>query len=108
MIRLSTAPRRLVAYTTAVLANVNVDVETIELDANSALAIGADGDVSYTVRCTNIDPADDHEFGYDDYAVTSAGTTIYHRGITGAVKVQIRNGASNLAPDLRIYGMSQP
>ena len=108
MIKHTDRPQRLVRYTTAVLANANADVETIELAANSAIAIGADGDQSYTVRCTNIDPADDHEFGYDDYAVTSAGTTIYHRGITGAVKVQIRNGASNLAPDLRIYGMSQP
>lgn len=108
MIRLSTAPRRLVAYTTAVLANVNVDVETIELDANSALAIGADGDVSYTIRCTNIDPLDSKAFDYTDYPVTSAGATIYHRGVTGAVIVSIRNGASNLAPDLRIYGMSQP
>lgn len=103
------APARLRApYTTAVADGATANVDTFEMHPNSGLCIMADGDRNFTVRVHDMDPSDDHLFGYTDYPVTSAGTVIFHRGALGA-KVELVNSAGGeLTPDVRFYPMGQP
>lgn len=108
MITFTKAPPKLAHYTSAVLATATAEIARLEMSPNSSICILAKGNNDFTITCTQIDTIDDVEFEVNTYAITSATpATIWHRGGVG-VLIEITAGASNVTPDVRVFGMSQP